>query len=421
MKRTVLSLGILAAFNAAAWSQSESAPASAPASKPGILVRPHMVIHTGGNPRVIVDAEVCSRNRIIEFLMVGKGTREYEAVLRTEAKGADLHLAMLTFGLTPGKPATWVWDGQKGRYIPPRGPKVKVEFEWADPKTNTPCHADASDWIINPAKGGTLPVPKEWIFVGSEVLPDGKYRGDEEGVLVALANDPSAVIDVPFESSKDENRQELIANETAIPAPGTPVKVIFTVVPGGRDCPDARTLVEIDRHGDALIHGQLMPLPQLRAWAEKYVQRHEKGACLLRSDARAFVCDVERVRDELKIGGVFEFDEQRLLPQGTILPRTAAQAAAELTEWRKMFANPDEEIVDPGRQAAETLAQIQSELERMADQKTLLEHYRHQLQGQVTAYEPVRKAREAQEARERDKPAATPQPPTPDGKMDEEK
>ncbi|MCY2932347.1 MAG: YdjY domain-containing protein [Planctomycetota bacterium] len=418
MKSALVSLGTLLAFAAAAIAQPESAPATAPASRPGVLVRPHMVIHTAPEQKVVVDAEVCTRDRIIEFLAVTKGNREYEAILRTEAKAADLHLAMLTFGLTPGKPATWVWDGDKGHYIPPRGPKVKIEFEWTDPKTNTPRRAEPSDWIINPAKKGTLPVPKEWVFIGSEVLPDGKYRGDEEGVVVAVANDPAAVIDVPFESSKDERRQELVANEKTIPPPGTPVKLIFTVVPGGRTCPDARTLVEIDRNGDAYIHGQQVPLAQLRAWAEKYVQRHEKGACLLRSDARALVCDAERVRDELKIGGVFEFDEQRLLPQGVVLPRTTAQAAQELAEWKKMFANPREEIVDPGRQAAEALAQVQSELERMADQRTLLEHYRKQLQEQLTAYEPIRKAREAQRALEEAQDPAT-RPAARDGKADE--
>lgn len=417
MRSTVRLLGLLLVVQVAATAQSQSAPAS----RPGVLERPHMVIHTGPEQKVVVDAEVCSRDRIIEFLMVAKGTREYEAVLRTEAKAADLHLAMLTFGLTPGKPATWVWDGDKGHYIPPRGPKIKVEFEWTDPATKALKRADASDWIVNPAKGGTLPVPKEWIFVGSEVLPDGKYRGDEEGVLVALANDPAAVIDVPFESSKEQKRQELTANEAAIPASGTPVKVIFTVVPGGRNCPDARTLVEIDRNGDAFIHGQPMPLSQLRDWAEKYIQRHEKGACMLRSDARALVCDVERVRDELKIGGVFEFDEQHLLPRGEVLPRTAAQEAGQLAQWQKMFANPGDEIIDPGRQAAEALAQIQSELERLADQKALLEHYRNQLQAQATAYEPIRQAREAQEAADEKKSVGATQPAPGDERTDQKK
>jgi DNA repair exonuclease SbcCD ATPase subunit len=162
-------------------------------------------------------------------------------------------------------------------------------------------------------------------------------------------------------------------------------------------------LVEIDRNGEAHINNRRMNATQLRAWAEKYIQRHEKGSVVIRSHARAYVCDIERARDELKIGGVFEFDEQRLLPEGILPPRTAEQSAEQLAEWQKMFRNPAEEIVDPGRQAAEALAQVQSELERMADRKTLLEHYQKQLREQQAAYEAGRKARPAGDGR--DEPA----------------
>lgn len=369
-------------------------PASRPAAAGGQLELPQMRVDLKKGT-IVIDAEVCSRTRIIEYLLLQEGGREYEALLRTRARAAHLHAALLAFGLTPGKPARWVWDGQTGRYVPPRGPALRIQFRWLDKQTGKPRQVEASAWLKTVGKRRAVP-PQKWIFLGSEVLPDGSYRGDVEEVLIGVVNDPAAVIDVPFESSKEATLQEIVVNEDVVPPAGTPVQVIITPLPDGPKCPHARIMVEIDRNGEIFIKGRRFRPDQLQRWAEDYVDRHSAGAVLIRSDARAYVCDIDRVRDELKIGGVYEFDEQRLMPDGIILPRSDAQCAEHLAAWAAKFANPRDEIVDPGEQAKAALAQLEAELELLDDRRAVLAAYGKALRTRLGDYQAARRKTDRQ-------------------------
>ena len=64
----------------------------------------------------------------LEFFCVVSGTSDHETVLRTKARPADIHAALLGLGVEPGTPLRNV-PGTR-RFLPPGGPPVRVEAEW---------------------------------------------------------------------------------------------------------------------------------------------------------------------------------------------------------------------------------------------------------------------------------------------------
>ena len=110
-------------------------------------------------------------------------------------------------GLRPGKPGGYVGK----EYVPPRGAALRIELRWKD-KTGESHSAEASDWLKLSGRGTGKVKPTGWIFVGSEILPGGVYDADLNGGIIAVANLPSAVIDVPFESTQTMENREFVVD-----------------------------------------------------------------------------------------------------------------------------------------------------------------------------------------------------------------
>ena len=64
-------------------------------------------------------------------------------------------------------------------------------------------------------------------YLIGEVVLDKVSAGDVDGELICVSNFASAVMDVPMESSGNNDDRLFIANEEAIPACGTPVTMIL--------------------------------------------------------------------------------------------------------------------------------------------------------------------------------------------------
>jgi len=370
---------------AAAATKPPGGGASAPATKPGtgVLKLKHLQVDLARR-QIILAAEVCQASRALEFLVVQAGGKEYESVLRTKATGAQLHAALLALGLTPGKPARWTGMGQTARFVPPQGPAVTIRLRWKDKKGKTH-QADAGDWMA-PKGGRRVTMPKEWIFIGSEVLPDGRYLADVEGEIISVANFASAVIDVPFESSDKEALMDFEANPKAIPPADTAVDVIITPKAGAEKSPHARMLLEIDRFGGVQITGRRILLTELEKWASAYIKKHPRGQVHIRADGRALVADVARVREELRVGGVEEIEISRLVPDDAILPRTAQQVDQDLKRWAWKFQNAKDLLRDPGEQAAEVLKQIEQDIRRLQATQTMWRAYAERLREALKEY-----------------------------------
>jgi len=323
------------------------------------------------------DAKVVLRSGPLELLVCKQGTKEHESILSTTALPSHLHAAMLALGLTPGRAAKWIDEAGFTKAIPPRGPELRITLRWKDGEGQSH-KADASSWLKVAGDNQTRP-PKKWIFIGSRMMPSGEYLADSSGDVITVANFMEAVIDVPFESSQSNEQLEFDANEKAIPPEGTPVTVIVSPLPGAQASPYALKMVEIDRFGRMAADGKVKGPEELRLWAADYIRRHARGAVLVRAHGLARVASVQRAIGEMQVGGVRDFEIERLMPEGEILPHTPQQARDALQKWAQDFENAHDLIISPYETAPQVLEQIEAERELLEARAKLLEEYREKL------------------------------------------
>src|SRR5215210_1354839 len=100
---------------------------AAPATRPAEPKLPHLQVN-GPNKQIRIECEAINAEEKLEFLVCATGTKEYESVLRSKARPSHLHLALLMLGLQPGVPVKF--DEAVNRWIPPRGPALKLSCEF---------------------------------------------------------------------------------------------------------------------------------------------------------------------------------------------------------------------------------------------------------------------------------------------------
>src|SRR5947207_272087 len=103
-----------------------SALQAAPTTKPTEKL-PHLQVNVAKR-QVRVECEAINAEERLEFLVCSTGTKEYESVLRSRALPSHLHFALLMLGLEPGVPVTF--NRAENRWIPPRGPALKLTCEF---------------------------------------------------------------------------------------------------------------------------------------------------------------------------------------------------------------------------------------------------------------------------------------------------
>ncbi|MBS3734283.1 MAG: hypothetical protein KGY99_05080 [Phycisphaerae bacterium] len=329
--------------------------------------------------RIVFDARVVLREGPLELLVCRRQSKEHESILATPAKAAHLHALLLALGLTPGRSAHWSDEGPEPTFQPPRGPEVKIKLRWMD-KDGKTRQVNATDWIQPTDETAKAP-PNKWVFVGSQILANGRYWADVDGDVVSLANFASAVIDVPFESTAEDAALEFEARTEAIPPRKTPVEVIVEPLPGARKSPYASKLLEIDRFGEMRIDGRTIPLDRLDAWARAYIEKHPKGFVHIRAEGRARVADVGNAISGLWLGGLRDYEVQRLRLAMGLLPRTDTQLEQALAPWADKLARADKLLLDPRDEARAVLKQIDSELGHMERRRELLNQYADHLRA----------------------------------------
>jgi biopolymer transport protein ExbD len=360
---------------------SPAAATTTPATQGALFKLPHLTVDRARG-QIVIEAEVCFNPGPLEVLLCKTNTKDYESILRTQALPSNVHAGLLALGLSPGKPARMSrTDTQPASLLPPQGPRLAVTLRWKD-KDGNAREAPAGEWLTNPGKKKVGP-PQEWVFVGSDMLPGGRYWADQDGDIISLSNFASAVIDVPFESTAVNASLEFAGNEKAIPPKETPVEVVLQVLPGAQTAPAARTLLEIDRFGQFWIEGRRYDVDELGAWAEKYLQKHPEGMVVIRADARAQIQDLERARDALRLAGVADLDEQRLSGAEEPAPHTAEQAGAALKRWQLKFDRWERMLTDPFLDAQEHLQDVQRELHDLDVRKAMLTEYAASLKASM--------------------------------------
>ncbi len=191
----------------------------------------------GEKRRVIVQAEVCLREGMLEHLMCRyegqgdkrRGTKEHEAILTAEVDARDIHKALILAKATPGTTVRYKDDGT---VVPPTGTKIKVTLTYKDKdKTVT---VPGRDWVRDLKTKKSLDV--DWVFAGSHLVENPLEKDKPPfymangGDVICVSNFVEAMLDLPINSSKNNAELEFEAFTERIPSVGTAVTVILEPV-----------------------------------------------------------------------------------------------------------------------------------------------------------------------------------------------
>lgn len=186
---------------------------------------PHVEFYPA-KKEVRVECEMLGCDAPLEFFCCVKGTNDYEAMIRSEVKPSDLHMALLAIGLKPGEPVHY--SEALNKWFPPTGPPLHISVEYE--KDGKMVRVPAWKWMREVRSKKPAP-PFTWVFTGSHVMPDGKYAADVTGYLVTVVNFELSVIDVPQIASSSNELLEWERNPDVTPKKGT--KVWMIIEPAG--------------------------------------------------------------------------------------------------------------------------------------------------------------------------------------------
>ena len=167
---------------------------------------------------------------LLEYLLVTPKGSVHESLLVTDVEANDIHVAMLLLGAKGGAIIAEAPPGQlDARYFrtAPKltGDTVFISVKWKEKEAEMT--APIEDWIFNEAAQKAIE-HGPWIYNGS-MLYEGSFLAQVEGNLVALVTSPTALINNPRKGN--DNDQMWNANGETTPGVGTPIEVIFKLVP----------------------------------------------------------------------------------------------------------------------------------------------------------------------------------------------
>jgi len=129
----------------------------------------------------------------------------------------------LALGAEPGHPVQY-----SPKYVPASGAEVEIDVVWKDAEGKLQ-RGRAQDWVRNVDTGKAL--GSNWVFAGSGFWEDEttgqRHYQAEGGDFICVSNFPSAMLDLPVESSQSNNALLFEAFTERIPPRGTPVTLIL--------------------------------------------------------------------------------------------------------------------------------------------------------------------------------------------------
>jgi hypothetical protein len=179
------------------------------------------------NKRVAVDGTVCLREGALEMFACPRRTKEHESIVAVDSKAFQVHAALLAVGARSGSPAKF-----RPEYVPASGTEIDIDIVWTD--STGAVHRDkAQNWVKN-AKTGK-PLEYSWVFAGSsfgrnEFTKQEVYAADS-GDFICVSNFPTAMLDLPVESSESNADLLFVAFTENIPPVGTRVRLVLTPKP----------------------------------------------------------------------------------------------------------------------------------------------------------------------------------------------
>jgi hypothetical protein len=182
----------------------------------------------GDKRRVVVQAEVCLREGMLEHLMTRRGQKEHEAILAADMDARDIHKALILAKATPGTTVKYTDNG----VIPPTGTKIKITLGYKDKDKQVTI--PGRDWVRDVKTRKSL--EHDWVFAGSMFQPNPLEKDKPPlymangGDVICVSNFGEAMLDLPINSSKNNAELEFEAFTERIPSVGTPVTVILEPV-----------------------------------------------------------------------------------------------------------------------------------------------------------------------------------------------
>jgi len=198
------------------------------ASKTGIVIDKE-------NKAVRIEAKIAPRKlpnldqvypiEVIASWAAPKGKKAHETVLIFEVNPSEIHKALESLGLKPGKPA-------KGEGTKAEGPEVAVfiEIKSADGSVRK---LPISRVLIDPKTKKPMPASVKFVFTGSVQTqvdpnkPEKIYGADASGTLIALFPVTDETVLQTSLTMKEEPYLKMDTNKDILPKEGTPVTLII--------------------------------------------------------------------------------------------------------------------------------------------------------------------------------------------------
>ena len=172
---------------------------------------------------VIMDGKVCLREGPLEMFACTRNTKEHESILSINTHAKLVHTALVFVGAEPGAPVRF-----NPKYVPASGCEVEVMLYWFD-EDGKRQKSRAQEWVrrFDTKKAMELP----WVFAGSGFWKDEetgiKYYQADGGDFICVSNFPSAMMDLPVESTQADTGLLFEAFTERIPPSGTKVRVVL--------------------------------------------------------------------------------------------------------------------------------------------------------------------------------------------------
>lgn len=204
--------------------------ASAVAVQSNALLRP-----TGSNTFALGPVQLNVRERtvsfpavvnmeagLIEYLLVTTSGKTHESLLRTDVAPHQIQLALLLLGARGA--GTNAFPQSPAQPLP--GEPVTLELVWTQEGQPKRIRAEAA--VRDRRRRGPAQ-PGPWVYTGSRVV-QGTFVADLVGSIVAVMEDPDALINNPRPGREDDENWEV--QPGVMPSLDTPVQVVIKLESG---------------------------------------------------------------------------------------------------------------------------------------------------------------------------------------------
>jgi hypothetical protein len=172
---------------------------------------------------VVIDGHVVLREGQLEMFACPKGTKEHESVVVLDCVPQDVHAALLALGAKPGQAVKF-----DPKYVPASGDIVDIYVLWKDEKGEKH-QVRAQEWVQHAKTEKALAY--DWVFAGSGFWTDEatgqRHYQANGGDFICVSNFPTAMLDLPVESSQTNADLLFNAFTAKIPSKGTKVRVVL--------------------------------------------------------------------------------------------------------------------------------------------------------------------------------------------------